>query len=89
MSSEECKIYGIDFGTTNSLVAAIVDGKPMIIGARGMVESLVSIEDEHDFAVGHKSASHIKSIKRIMGKSAKEIKASDILSDSIKQHIIF
>jgi molecular chaperone HscA len=79
---------GIDFGTTNSLVAAIVNGKPMIIGTRGMVESLVSIEDEHDFAVGHKSASHIKSIKRIMGKSAKEIKASDILSDSIKKHII-
>ena len=31
MSSEECKIYGIDFGTTNSCISFVDNGKPIVL----------------------------------------------------------
>ena len=71
---------GIDFGTTNSLVAFSVNHKPYIIDDI-LVPSIIS----DDLYVG---TDGIRSIKRLIGKSLAEIQNSAEISEAIKNVII-
>jgi len=78
-------IVGIDLGTTNSLVAFIKDGQPYCVkGAYGrstLVPSVVHFTENGDIIVGDVAkekliedpANTIFSVKRLMGKSFKDI----------------
>lgn len=80
-------IVGIDLGTTNSLVAIIKDGQPYCVkGADGrstLVPSILHFAENGDILVGDAAkeklitdpANTIFSVKRLMGKSFKDIKA--------------
>lgn len=79
---EETAAVGIDLGTTHSVVAMVIDGKPMALEARDGVSLIPSAVDyEPDVTlVGHDalqaywqgSSTAIASIKRLMGKSVEE-----------------
>lgn len=78
-------IVGIDLGTTNSLVAYIKDGEPIAIkdinGKHTLVPSVVHFTDSQSIVVGDAAkeklisdpANTIYSVKRLMGKSYKDI----------------
>ncbi|MDO8366626.1 MAG: molecular chaperone DnaK [Saprospiraceae bacterium] len=80
-------IVGIDLGTTNSLVAFIKDGQPYCVkGADGrstLVPSVVHFAENGDIIVGDAAkeklisdpAHTIFSVKRLMGKSFKDVQA--------------
>ena len=83
MASE--RIVGIDLGTTNSLVAYLEDGKPIVIpGEDGspIVPSVVSIEDGQ-VSVGNaaratlvsKPGNAVYSAKRLMGRGIEDVRA--------------
>src|SRR5258708_2141805 len=70
-------IVGIDLGTTNSEVAAFVDGKPQVIG-RGeqiMLPSCVALSPSGELLIGEAARNQmllypertVKSVKRLMG----------------------
>ncbi|HUW63982.1 MAG TPA: Hsp70 family protein [Spirochaetia bacterium] len=70
-------VIGIDLGTTNSVAAALIDGKPRILAAGGerLIPSVVSLAADGRLLVGT-PAKHqyvvnprhtIKSVKRLMG----------------------
>ncbi len=79
-------IIGIDLGTTNSLVAHIVDGQPQAVkGASGkhtLIPSIVHFTEEGNILVGDAAkaqlVSHpertIYSVKRLMGKAFGDVK---------------
>jgi Fe-S protein assembly chaperone HscA len=80
-------IVGIDLGTTNSLVAFIKDGQPYCVkGADGhstLVPSVLHFAENGDILVGDAAreklitdpANTIYSVKRLMGKSFKDVQA--------------
>jgi molecular chaperone HscA len=70
---------GIDFGTTNSLVAVSINKKPYVIDDK----LLPSIIDD-DLSIGKTG---IRSIKRLVGKSLDEIKTSKTIPNKIKDSI--
>lgn len=70
---------GIDFGTTNSLVAFSVNHKPYIIDDT-LVPSIIA----DDFTIGKDG---IRSIKRLIGKSIDEIRNSPEISEEVKQYV--
>jgi molecular chaperone HscA len=68
---------GIDLGTTNSLVASVISGLPIILsdGEHRLIPSKV-LYDENEVLVGHDIPEHkniISSIKRYLGKKLKDI----------------
>lgn len=68
---------GIDLGTTNSLVASVISGVPIILsdGENRLIPSKV-LYDEDVVLVGHDIPEHkniISSIKRYLGKKLKDI----------------
>jgi molecular chaperone HscA len=77
------RIVGIDLGTTNSLVAEVVDGTPSVIegDGGGLVPSVVHYESDGDVVVGKRAhalaASHptdtVASAKRLIGRAMKDI----------------
>jgi len=79
-------IVGIDLGTTNSLVAYIKDGKPYCVkdagGSSALVPSVLHFAENGDVLVGEAAkekliedpANTIFSVKRLMGKSFKDLK---------------
>lgn len=78
---------GIDLGTTNSLVASVRSGRPIILesnGGEGALASIVAYATDGTVSVGHdvllNSAidplSIVSSIKRLIGKSVDEINES-------------
>lgn len=71
---------GIDFGTTNSLVAFSVNHRPYIIDD-ALVPSIISDK----LHIGQEG---IRSIKRLIGKSLFEIKNSAEISEKVKDAII-
>ena len=71
---------GIDFGTTNSLVAFSVNHKPYIID-NALVPSIIS----DDLCIGKDG---FRSIKRLIGKSLEEIRTSAEISDYVKNVVI-
>src|ERR1700750_3308013 len=77
-------IVGIDLGTTNSLVAIVRDGKPVVLDAREgghLVPSVVSFAGERP-VVGQpakrlkgRDASHtIFSVKRLLGRGFEDLR---------------
>ena len=82
-------IVGIDLGTTNSLVAYIKDGISVAIkdknGKHTLVPSVVHFADNQEVIVGDEAkdklisdpANTIYSVKRLMGKSYKDVKSDE------------
>ncbi len=82
-------IVGIDLGTTNSLVAYIKDGEAVAIrdksGKHALVPSIVHFADNQSIMVGESAkeklisdpANTIYSVKRLMGKSYKDVSANE------------
>src|SRR5580700_4449963 len=82
-------VVGIDLGTTNSLVARVVNGKPEIVrdarGERIFVPSVVSFLDDGTAVVGRAARERaataprrtVHSIKRLMGKGLAEVSEQD------------
>src|SRR6266851_6452818 len=79
------KVVGIDLGTTNSLVAFVKDGGPVVIRDRsgdGLVPSVVSDGGEGTVYVGHEAQRRlltdanrtVYSIKRFMGKGIEDVR---------------
>ena len=78
------KVVGIDLGTTNSLVAYVKDGVPVVIRDRGgdaLVPSVVSVSEDQTVFVGREaerrlltdSSRTVYSVKRFMGKGANDV----------------
>jgi len=78
------KVVGIDLGTTNSLVAYVQDGVPVVIrdtSGDGLVPSVVSLGSDGTMYVGREAerrllteaARTVYSVKRFMGKSAHDV----------------
>ena len=79
------KVVGIDLGTTNSLVAYVNGGVPVVIRDRngeGLVPSVVSVGADGTVYVGREAerrlltdaARTVYSVKRFMGKSADDVR---------------
>src|SRR3989475_3071358 len=79
------KVVGIDLGTTNSLVAYVKDGPPVVIRDKsgdGLVPSIVSIDEGGTVYVGREAqrrlltdAGHTAySVKRFMGKGIEDVR---------------
>jgi molecular chaperone HscA len=87
-NKQEEIVMGIDFGTTNSLVAFCVKHEPFIIND-GFIPSILSYKDDNWF-VGDiiPDAINISSIKRILGKTYQEIMASDAIDPYLKLIIV-
>ena len=78
------RTVGIDLGTTNSLVAYVKDGVPMVIRDRagdGLVPSVVSVSEDHTVFVGREAERRlltdpgrtVYSVKRFMGKGVQDV----------------
>ncbi len=78
------KVVGIDLGTTNSLVAYVKDGVPVVIrdkGGDGLVPSVVSVSPEGTVYVGREAQRRlltdagrtVYSVKRFMGKGVQDV----------------
>ena len=75
---EKKRVIGIDLGTTNSEVAVIVDGKPVLLKVDGhpVMPSVVSIGKEGDVLIGQAAVNNelvdpegsVRCIKRKMGR---------------------
>jgi Fe-S protein assembly chaperone HscA len=79
------KVVGIDLGTTNSLVAFVKDGAPVVIRDKsgdGLVPSVVSVSSEGTVFVGREAqrrllteaGNTVYSVKRFMGKGADDVR---------------
>ena len=80
-------IIGIDLGTTNSLVAYMQDGQPVVVqdhsGSNTLVPSVVYFENDRQVVVGQEALEKlisapqntIFSVKRLMGKSYQDVEA--------------
>jgi molecular chaperone DnaK len=79
------KVVGIDLGTTNSLVAYVRDGVPVVIrdkGGDGLVPSVVSSAPDGTMFVGREAQRRlltdanrtVYSVKRFMGKGLDDVK---------------
>ena len=78
------KVVGIDLGTTNSLVAYVKDGVPIVIrdaSGDALVPSIVSIGEDGTVIVGREAqrrlltapASTVYSVKRFMGQGIEDV----------------
>jgi molecular chaperone HscA len=80
---EACKqrVVGIDLGTTNSLVAYVTDGSPIVIGDDPIVPSVVHYGAE--ILVGREAAARgldaphatLASVKRLIGRGLKDVES--------------
>jgi len=77
-------VVGIDLGTTNSLVARVIDGKPTVVEdrhGRAITPSVISIDEEGHAVVGDEAKQRallnptgtLTSIKRFMGRGLDDI----------------
>src|SRR5712692_4461941 len=80
------KVVGIDLGTTNSLVAYVKDGLPVVVRDRngdGLVPSVVSVAADDTIYVGREAQRRlltdakrtVYSVKRFMGKGREDVQA--------------
>src|SRR6184192_2435664 len=78
------KIVGIDLGTTNSLVAYVKDGVPVVIRDKSgdaLVPSVVSVAEDGSIHVGREAQRRlltdaqrtVYSVKRFMGKGVDDV----------------
>jgi Fe-S protein assembly chaperone HscA len=79
------KVVGIDLGTTNSLVAYVKDGVPIVIRDKdgdGLVPSVVSVAEDNTIHVGREAQRRLLtdakrtaySVKRFMGKGREDVR---------------
>src|SRR5438046_5302671 len=79
------KVVGIDLGTTNSLVAYVKDGVPLVIRdstGDGLVPSVVSVAADGTVYVGREAQRRlltdanrtVYSVKRFMGKGIEDVR---------------
>ena len=79
------RVVGIDLGTTNSLVAFVKDGEPVVIRDKsgdGLVPSVVTVAADSTVFVGREAqrrllteaANSVYSVKRFMGKSIDDVR---------------
>jgi Fe-S protein assembly chaperone HscA len=79
------RVVGIDLGTTNSLVAYVEDGRPVVIrdaGGDALVPSVVSAADDGTIYVGREARRRlltdasrtVYSVKRFMGRGLDDVK---------------
>src|SRR5262245_45991283 len=79
------KVVGIDLGTTNSLVAYVKDGVPVVMrdaGGDALVPSVVSLGEEGTIYVGREAQRRlltaaggtVYSVKRFMGRSVEDVR---------------
>ena len=77
-------VAGIDLGTTNTLVAQMVDGTPQIIKdrqGRAITPSVVAIDEQHQTTVGDEALERslsnptgtISSVKRFIGRGLEDV----------------
>jgi len=86
---EACKgrAVGIDLGTTNSLVAAVRDGRPVVLGSEPLLPSVVWYGAD-DVVVGREAQLRapesprdtIASVKRFMGRGRRDAEATRALT---------
>jgi molecular chaperone DnaK len=78
------KVVGIDLGTTNSLVAYVKDGVPVVIRDRGgdaLLPSVVSVAEDQTVYIGREAERRlltdpgrtVYSVKRFMGKGVHDV----------------
>src|SRR5206468_11712054 len=78
------RVVGIDLGTTNSLVAYVKDGVPVVIRDRSgdaLVPSVVSVPEDGTVVVGREAQRRLLtearrtaySVKRFMGKGREDV----------------
>ena len=78
------KVVGIDLGTTNSLVAYVRNGEPVVIrddSGDALVPSIVSLGEEGTIFVGREAQRRlltspgrtVYSVKRFMGRGAEDV----------------
>ena len=82
---EACKqrVIGIDLGTTNSLVAWVIDGAPVVIGDDPIVPSVVHYAASGEILVGRDAAKRgleapretLASVKRLIGRNLKDLES--------------
>jgi molecular chaperone HscA len=75
-------VVGIDFGTTNSLIAISKNHKPEVIN--GLVPSVIFYDEVNDkFVIGQNRSQKgsISSVKRLLAKTYQEIKSNDSLNE--------
>lgn len=82
-------IVGIDLGTTNSLVAYIENGQPVVIrdesGNHALLPSVIHFKDDGSILTGEEARQKIltspgrtiKSVKRLMGKSYHDVQQAE------------
>src|SRR5690242_10681760 len=79
------RVVGIDLGTTNSLVAYVKDGAPVVIRDKSgdaLVPSVVSVGDDGTIYVGREAQRRLLtdaqrtaySVKRFMGKGREDVR---------------
>ena len=85
MISGMANVVGIDLGTTNSLVAYVKDGVPVVIRGEGgdpLVPSVVSLGDDATIYVGREAQRRlltapgrtVYSVKRFMGRGVEDVR---------------
>lgn len=78
-NAESTLVLGIDFGTTNSLAARVVDGEPTVISYNN--EPLMP-------SALNKDGITIRSIKKLLGKTYRQIMSSPGIGKDIKSLIV-
>jgi molecular chaperone HscA len=87
-------VVGIDFGTTNSLIAYSKDNNPQIInsvGKNGLLPSVIFYDDRLEkFVIGKNRGekNSISSIKRLLSKSYEEIKSTEVLHKILSDFVL-
>lgn len=87
-------VVGIDFGTTNSLIAYSKHNNPQIInsvGKNGLLTSVIFYDDQLEkFLIGKNRGEKksISSIKRLLSKSYEEIKSTEVLDKILSDFVL-
>lgn len=87
-------VVGIDFGTTNTLIAYSRHNNPQIItsvGKNGLLPSVIFYDDQlKKFVIGKNRGNKksISSIKRLLSKSYEEIKLTEVLDKILSDFVV-
>jgi molecular chaperone DnaK len=85
MNQPMAKVVGIDLGTTNSLVAYVSEGRPVVIrdsSGEALVPSVVSLDEDGTMFVGREAqrrlltapSRSVYSVKRFMGRDVDDVR---------------
>src|SRR5437588_8910986 len=91
------KVVGIDLGTTNSLVAYVENGRPIVIrddSGDALVPSVVSVGEDGTIFVGREAqrrlltapSRSVYSVKRFMGRGIEDVHGDAALLPRSEEH---